>query len=1390
MRTSILELYMANSIDNTASKIREKLNTVRNKRKVSAKRCIWEMMQNAKDVYNPKYGGVSIEFEIVDEHTFVFRHNGLHFTLENVTSLIQQKSSKSSTNEDENVTGMFGTGFISTHLIAEVIDVEGILIDGNDKYRHFNLKLDRSGSSKEELIPKIKEVMTEFAQLDEDPSGILFPFVTDYENHTEKDYDTSFTYRIESNSQLELALLGINDLVNTLPVTMINLPRVKSVRVINRIEGTAINYTCSREIKDDNVVLSTIINGELSRKYLTYTTDEVSLSIEIKELNGEWYAIKRDDKLPVLLRDFPLIGSHQFYFPYFLNGFKFIPTEPRDDIQLHGDSDDNNSVLNRSIIEKAVDAALLFNQWLINHNIYNRYLLASSRIPKSTESWDEETSEPWIKELQKKWRKELLNQFLLECDDGNYVMSEMLLPDCSKKESRETFWDILCPFVTSKLPKKEHIHEWREIMVEYDSWNSTIKYSIENFLEDLSRKSNISTILKLFNDDEKQAFDWLNKVIKFTYEELGSDAFDNYAILPNQNGNFKKARYLLRDNAQPIPIEVKEIYSIAFEENIEDKLLNGLIDLTYLTGIKEYNLSSVVIDLNGFIKNSQNKWDNRRFASYYLTRLYSGDSSYEYRKTMNYICSGHISKVNSFIKVENLPDEIWDESDKLLLLHLAFWIENNNCTSLSMMRTDYLNCFENINDLDVIDWLNKYLKLCSDIQFTKHLTTYAIFPNQNGNFRKIGELWYDNNIPEEFKDLSEIANTNVQWRASLIDKRIKGYSTHSPKTTSDVYHSITESFDRSSQRLEIAMHALALNYNDNPDVSYMYSILNNIYDDMPISKNVYNAEGFDWEKFIACAITAVTGKVASNENVQRLSDSLSTDTHIYNTAETIDWVDRFLTFVFNYRGGRYKNIVTELENHGIWINQNEEFCMFSELLKDGGISDKLKDLAANNPIVDCNYRDILLHNDSVMSYAIENSKFITQDAVLYKIDESLKQYQADKQNPEFRSLIFGIMELDKLLHISDNMEYYKANKEKLIVGSLGEGDTMNMVAGIIQQGDDKIKAIKEILEDNSLEDLKTIKDVLQGCPSDQIDKVRDLVEKLAKEKKQDVGGDTPTGGDDQIETKIETVTKVYNIDVDVWENGSFIKKSVPTNQVQYAGLSLEEIERYVEEAKGSVVKYFRELNEANQELGLQFDNERIGKHSYSQLYGIFDKYGNELPIVVHSYKGPQYRYFDLNWYDWQLLSQKGSMLFVLTVTGLQCIPLYALPVRKFNISIGNDMSNQTRATLLTLASVGKQYAQLSFDFGNNMPQGFLDPLPFDYVPEELGKCITSIKEVCDQNMPRIANMYNSGRNIPLVRSQVGYSIAMKDIEAGNTRDIFDAPANGTLAPSVGTTFID
>lgn len=1337
MGMSILDLYMANSIDNTAGKIREKLNTVRNKRKASAKRCIWEMMQNAKDVFNPKYGGVSIEFEIADEHTFVFRHNGLHFRLKDVTCLIQQVSSKSSTNEDENVTGMFGTGFISTHLIADVIDVKSVLLDFDDRYRNFTLRLDRSGSSKEELAPRIKDAMTEFAKLDKDPNGILFPFVTDYDQHTEKDFDTSFVYRIESESQLQLALLGINDLVNTLPVTMINLPTVKSVRVINRIEGTDVCYTCSRETKDTNVVLSTISNGEVAKKYLTYTTPDVSLSIEIQEENGQWYAVKRDEKLPVLLRDFPLIGSHQFYFPYFLNGFRFIPTEPRDDIQIHGDLDDKPSVINRGIIDKAVEAALIFNQWLIEHNIHNRYLLASSRIPKSTESWDEETSEPWIKELQKKWRADLLKQTLLECENDNFAMSEMLLPDCSKKESREKFWEILCPVVERMLPKKEHIHEWREIMVEYDSWNCSIKYPIEKFLEDLASKTSMSWIFEKFNSDEKAAFAWLNEVIKFTYEELGSDAFENYPILPNQNGNFKKASELRRDNSQPIPSEIKEAYRIAFDKNIEDKLLNSAIDVTYVMSLNEYNLSSITVDLNGFIKDNTKTYTNRRDVSYYLTKLYSGSDSEEHRKAMNYICSGFSPKVNSFSRVDNVSNEMWLESDKFLLSYIPRWIvESHKCESLSAIGTDFLKLYENINETIIIDWLNKYLKLCTDIQCTTQLSTFAIFPNQKGNLKKIGELSYDNNIPEEIKDLSETANTEIKWRSSLLHKCIDGYSMHSPKSTSDIYRSISDTFDKSTQQLLIAKHAIALNYNNNPDISYIYSVMDKIYDNMPIAKGINNAEGFDWEKFIACAIVGISGEISTKVNVHTLCNHLSTEDHIFDTKECISWVDKFLTFALNYRGGRYKTKVTELDNHGIWVNQSEDFCMFSVLYRDGGIAEPLKDLAANNPIVNFNYRDILVHNESIMSSAIDNNKVITQNAVLTKIDNVLEAYKLNKQNPEFRSLIFRIMELDKQLHISEQMKYYNEKKDTLIVGSLGEGDTMNLVAGIIQQGDDKIKAIKEILEENSLDDLNNVKEVLKGCPPDQLDKVKYLVEQLSKLRKNSTESSNAEEGEKEIKV-IEQSKPIKFTALDRY--GHNVPLTLTEDDSPYGGLSYDQMAYWLLEAK----KMVREQLEPQ---GYVF-TQGLCEKSYCSIYGVY-KDGIEIPMVVHSYLSNS-RPFALNAFDWDQLKDGRSQLWVrIRHDRVECIPFYALPQDNQTIAVTFRASNiEKKDRYIALAHVMRYFKGLHFNFGTSIPSCGPSPKYFNNPTKELDNAL-SIEDYTSKE--RIINESFEGDDFSLV----------------------------------------
>ena len=83
----------------TADKIRQILSKVLNNPSDSAKRWVWELMQNAKDVPN-EFDRVSVKI-ILSPEKLVFKHNGDPFSLSNIFSLIQQVSSKDSSNSDE-----------------------------------------------------------------------------------------------------------------------------------------------------------------------------------------------------------------------------------------------------------------------------------------------------------------------------------------------------------------------------------------------------------------------------------------------------------------------------------------------------------------------------------------------------------------------------------------------------------------------------------------------------------------------------------------------------------------------------------------------------------------------------------------------------------------------------------------------------------------------------------------------------------------------------------------------------------------------------------------------------------------------------------------------------------------------------------------------------------------------------------------------------------------------------------------------------------------------------------------------------------------------------------------------------------------------------------------
>ena len=114
-------------------------------------RWVWELIQNAKDVTNSS-GGVDIRISLDKQSGKLrFAHNGKPFTMQNIVFLIEQVSTKDRDEKEgiEKSTGKFGTGFLTTHLLSDVVTLSGTLVDGDNRFRKFQLDIDRSEKTKE-----------------------------------------------------------------------------------------------------------------------------------------------------------------------------------------------------------------------------------------------------------------------------------------------------------------------------------------------------------------------------------------------------------------------------------------------------------------------------------------------------------------------------------------------------------------------------------------------------------------------------------------------------------------------------------------------------------------------------------------------------------------------------------------------------------------------------------------------------------------------------------------------------------------------------------------------------------------------------------------------------------------------------------------------------------------------------------------------------------------------------------------------------------------------------------------------------------------------------------------------------------------------------------------
>lgn len=729
-----------------ANKIIDQLKKLENNNNEDTSyRWIWELIQNAKDVVNST-GKVDI-FVNFDENTRVieFKHNGKLFLTKNIVFLIEQVSTKERNELDrkeKKITGKFGTGFLTTHLLSKKVNVTGYLSDEDEPLHQFNIDIDRSSDNQAEIIKSIEESCE---QLNKSAKEITTPI-------DENDFNTCFTYELNALG-IQTAKDGLKNLVASIAYVFTFVPEIRSISIqANTTKG---NYNQVLYRGDDvgvtlkNAQIITVCDSRKKNpRYIFVLKDEVltHLSIAVELLGvGEKASIQQvKNNLPKLFCDFPLLGTNDFAFPVVINNPYFEPTEPRDGIELESKAEEKQYIKdNKSALEAAVElykAALKFFAQNNYKGIYN--IVKIDAQPHKTwlnAEWVENKILEPIKDEIK-----YLNLIATNADDKKPLFElwggpVVLIPkNQENKEEMFKLWSLSNALFPEFLPKKEELDAWC-----YSLWDECKNLGIDNIVQAIESSENLSSLAdKLIGQD---VFIWLNEFYKLlltSEDEACKEAMEHSAVFLNQNGGFCCLNKVFFDK------EIDDTYkdvALLLDIVVKDKLIHKSVATEISKHIEgtQYGYSELFSEISRCLQNEHHNRENffQKILCIQINDKQKQDDFLKIAKQFYSETTWEIIRSNKYLK------SIFEQA-------LNNWVAKL-CVDIQQSKT--LDTFAeehfNYNVADAVSFINQVVVFLEKNDY-KHLADkYSILPNQNGIFKKSSELQLDTGeIHEVVKD--------------------------------------------------------------------------------------------------------------------------------------------------------------------------------------------------------------------------------------------------------------------------------------------------------------------------------------------------------------------------------------------------------------------------------------------------------------------------------------------------------------------------------------------------------------------------------------------------------------------------------------------------------------
>ncbi|WP_203289380.1 hypothetical protein [Metabacillus sp. cB07] len=503
------------------------------------RRWIWELIQNASDC-TPKEKKIDIKIDYSNDQ-IIFSHNGLPFSYENLLDLITQISSKQSSEEKK--TGKFGTGFMSTHLLSEIVLIEGSFTQKDSKYTKLKFTVDRSGNEYNHIKTKTKAMLEQLV------------FVSNNQEKLQENYeDTKFIYSIKGDEIREAVEEGIVDFKEAIPYVLAFNENINSITYNGEL------YKIIKEIqspKNEKMKFVQVNNSIENGGLLLLSEGEVTIGCAIEWKDNRMYFLPIPKTIPKVFCEFPLLGTEGFSFPIIVNSRLFEVEKDRNAIR------DSNE-LNMKLIKVAVSLYKQLIDFCSNkettRNEFNICILKPS-----TSSIIQAYSYNEIKEYIEKTaivhiydHLGGLKRLSFKDKNGNVTIG---IPVTKKSVNKDYLWELLSNYNGISIPTKDTYLGWAAVFGE------NVGFS---WINSIFKESSIDKLVDYLKDKDLYG-NWLNNFYSLWISDSGIEDVVKLAFVPNQDNEFVQFSNIYLD--ENIDNELKQILTL-LDGNISEQLLN------------------------------------------------------------------------------------------------------------------------------------------------------------------------------------------------------------------------------------------------------------------------------------------------------------------------------------------------------------------------------------------------------------------------------------------------------------------------------------------------------------------------------------------------------------------------------------------------------------------------------------------------------------------------------------------------------------------------------------------------------------------------------------------------------------------------------------------------